>query len=156
MNKKIIFSLMISFVLIASVSSASAWWIFSGGNDVTVNDVSFHLPEGFDVDNPIKSESDETYENTVYQNTENKNTIDIAVDDKVAEDSVIANSLIQKGFKKQTIDGKEGFYKMYLSTDVEFVYIDNDKVVSIIVPFVYDKYGDNFMKYDELLAEIIK
>ena len=45
---------------------------------------------------------------------------------------------------------------MYLSTDVEFAYIDNDKVVSIIVPFTYDKYGDNFMKYDELLGEIIK
>ena len=45
---------------------------------------------------------------------------------------------------------------MDLSTMVEFVYIDNDKLVSIVVPFVYDKYGDNFMKFDELLSEIIK
>ena len=40
--------------------------------------------------------------------------------------------------------------------NVEFVYIDNDKVVSIVVPYVYDRYGDNFKKYDEFLAEIIK
>ena len=156
MNKKIIFTLMVLFVVIASASSVSAWWIFGDGNDVSVNGVNFHLPEGFDVDNPVKSESDNTYENTVYKNTENGNTIDIAVDDKSAEDSVISNSLIKKGFKQKNINGKDGFYKMYLSTDTEFVYIDNDKVVSIVVPFVYDKYGDNFMKYDELLAQIIK
>lgn len=123
---------------------------------MTVNGVSFHLPDGFDVDNPVKSESDTTYERTVFKNAENKDTVDIAVDDKSVEDFVICNSLIKKGFEQKTIDGKEGFYKFYLSKNVEFVYIDNDKVISIIVPFVYDEYGDNFMKYDELLAEIIK
>ena len=156
MNKKIIFGLIVLFVAIASVSSVSAWWIFGGGNEVTVNGVNFNLPEGFDVDNPLKSESDSTYENTVYMNTETKDKVDIAVDDKSVEDSVICNSLIKKGFEKKNIAGKDGFYKMYLSTEVEFVYIDNDKVVSIIVPFVYDKYGDNFMQYDEPLAQIIK
>ena len=44
----------------------------------------------------------------------------------------------------------------YLDKTIEFVYIDNDKVVSIVVPFIYDEYGDNFMKYDEFLDEIIK
>lgn len=48
------------------------------------------------------------------------------------------------------------FYKFYLDKTIEFVYIDNDKVVSIVVPFIYDEYGDNFMKYDEFLDEIIK
>ena len=156
MNKKIIFSLIILFVAIASVSGVSAGWIFGGGNDVTVNGVSFHLPDGFDVENPVKSESDGTYENTVYKNTETKDTVDIAVDDKSVDDSVISNSLIKKGFEKKNINGKDGFYKMDLSTNCEFVYIDNDKVVSIVVPYVYDKYGDNFMKYDELLSKIIK
>jgi hypothetical protein len=156
MNKKLMFILLSLVLAVVSLSSVSAFWPFDGGSDVTVNGVSFHLPDGFDVDDPVKSESDNTYERTVFKNTENKDTVDIAVDDKSVEDSVIGNSLIKKGFEKKTIDGKEGFYKFYLSKNVEFVYIDNDKVISIIVPYIYDNYGDNFMKYDELLAEIIK
>ena len=125
MNKKIILGLVILCVAIASVSSVSAWWIFGGGNDVTVNGVNFHLPDGFDVDNPVKSDIDDTYENMVYKNTETGDTVDIAVDNKVADDSAISNSLIKKGFQQKNIAGKDGFYKMYLSTDVEFAYIDN-------------------------------
>ena len=68
----------------------------------------------------------------------------------------MGNRLIKKGFELNNIDGKDGFYKFYLNQKIEFVYIDNDKVVSIVVPFVSDKYGDNFKKYDELLAEVIK
>ena len=156
MNKKLIFILLLFVLVVVSISGVSAFWPFDSGNDVTVNGVSFHLPEGFDVDNPVNSERDTTYERTVFKNTENKGTVDIAVDDKSVEDSVIANSLIKKGFEQKTIDGKEGFYNFYLSKNVEFVYIDNDKVISIIVPYIYDKYGDNFMKADEFLAEIIK
>lgn len=156
MNRKLLFTLAIILLAVLFMSSVSAFWPFDSGNDVTVNGVSFHLPDGFDVDKPIKSESDATYERTVFQNTENKDTVDIAVDDKSAEDSVIGNSLIKKGFEQKTIDGKEGFYNFYLSKNVEFVYIDNDKVISIIVPYIYDNYGDNFMKADEFLAEIIK
>ena len=156
MNKKILFALLIIFMAVISLSSVSAFWPFDSGNDVTVNGVTFHLPEGFDVDNPVKSESDTTYENTVYKNTETKDRVDIAVDDKSVEDSVIANSLIKKGFEEKTIAGKDGFYKMYLDKTIEFVYIDNDKVVSIVVPYIYDQYGDNFKTYDELLDEIIK
>ena len=157
MKIKLIVILLIIFLAIISLSGVNAFWPFDGGNDVTVNGVNFHLPEGFDVDNPIKSESDNTYENTVYKNTETKDTVDIVVDDKSVDDSVLGNSLIKKGFEPKTIDGKEGFYKMNMySKNVEFVYIDNDKVISIIVPFVYDEYGDNLMKYDELLGEIIK
>ena len=156
MNKKLFFILLLVGLVVVSMSIVNAFWPFDSGIDVTVNGVNFHLPEGFDADNPVKSESDAAYENTVYQNTETKDTVDIAVDDKSVEDWVIGNSLIKKGFEQKTIDGKEGFYKFYLSKNVKFVYIDNDKVVSIIVPFVYDKYEDNFMKYDEFLAEIIK
>lgn len=156
MNKKAVFCFIVLFVAIFSLSSVSAWWIFGGGSDVSVNGVNFHLPEGFDVENPVKSDIDDTYENAVYKNTETGDVVDIAVDNKVADDSSITNSLINKGFKQKNVAGKEGFYRMYMSTNVEFVYIDNDKVISIIVPFVYDKYGDNFMKYDNLLAEIIK
>jgi hypothetical protein len=156
MNKRLIFILLLLGLVIVSISGASAFWPFDGGSDVTVNGVSFHLPDGFDADNPVNSESDNTYERAVFKNAENKDTVDIAVDDKSVEDSVIGNSLIKKGYEQKTIDGKEGFYKFYLSKNVEFVYIDNDKVISIIVPFVYDQYGDNFMKYDELLGEIIK
>lgn len=80
---------------------------------MTVNGVGFHLPDGFGADNPVKSESDNTYGRSVFKNTENKDTVDIAVDDKSAEDSVISNSLLKKGFEQKTIDRKEGFYKFY-------------------------------------------
>jgi hypothetical protein len=156
MNRKILFTVVILLLAVISISNVSAFWPFESGNDVTVNGVNFYLPDGFDVDNPIKSDSDTTYENKVFKNIETKDTVDIAVDDKSVDDSVISNSLIKKGFEPKTIDGKEGFYKFYMDSKIEFVYIDNDKVISIIVPFVYDKYGDNFMKYDELLSEIIK
>ncbi|WP_298520751.1 hypothetical protein [uncultured Methanobrevibacter sp.] len=155
MNKKIFFCLII-LLAIASISGVSAFWPFDSGTDVTVNGVNFHLPEGFDVDNPVKFESDKTYGHAVYKNTETKDTVDISVSNKVIEDSVIKNRLIKKNFKQETIDGKEGFYKTDLRLNVEFVYIDNDKVVSIVVLYVYDKYGDNFKQYDEFLAEIIK
>lgn len=74
---------------------------------MTVNGVGFHLPDGFDADNPVKSESDNTYGRTVFKNTENKDTVDIGVDDKAVEDSVIDNSLLKKGFEQKTLDGKE-------------------------------------------------
>jgi len=156
MNRKLLFTLAIILLAVLSMSSVSAFWPFDSGNDVTVNGVSFHLPDGFDADNPVKSESDTTYENTVYKDIETGETVDIAVDDQSVDDSVIGNSLIKKGFEPKNIDGKDGFYKFYLNTKIEFVYIDNNKVISIIVPFVHDKYGDNFKKYDEFIAEIIK
>lgn len=156
MDKKI-FTLLIICIATISISSVSAWWIFGdSGTDVTVNGVNFHLPDGFDVDNPVKSESDNTYEQAVYKNTETKDQVDFVVSNKALEDSVIKNSLINKGFEQKNIAGKDGFYKFYLDKTIEFVYIDNDKVVSIVVPFIYDEYGDNFMKYDEFLDEIIK
>ena len=157
MNKNIIFALMALFVVVTSASCVSAWWIFGGGNDVTVNDVSFHLPDGFDVENPVKSENDDSSGQSVYENTKTKDRVDIVVDNKVVDDSQVKDLLINKGFKEEKIAGKDGFYKMDIYTkNVEFVYIDNDKVVSIVVPYVYDSYGDNTMKYDELLSEIIK
>ena len=156
MNKKLIFGLIVICVAIASISTVSAWWIFGGGNDVTVNDVSFHLPDGFDVENPVKSENDDSSEQSVFENTKTKDRVDIVVSNKVVDDSQVKNLLINKGFKEEKIAGKDGFYQMYLDKTIEFVYIDNDKVVSIVVPYIYDKYGDNFMQYDELLDEIIK
>ena len=155
MNRKFLFLFMIIFLAIISLSSVSAFLPFDGGNDVTVNGVNFHLPDGFDVDHPEKSESDKTYGHSIYKNSKNKDCVDIVVSNKELEDSVIKNSLIKKGFEQKTIDGKDGFYKMNLNSQIEFVYIDNDKVVSIMVPYIYDKYGDNFMQYGELLTKII-
>lgn len=156
MNKKYFFALTILFLAVISMSNVSAIWPFDNGHDVTVNGVKFHLPEGFDADNPVKTESDTTYGHNIYKDTNTKDSVDIAVSNKELEDSVIKNRLIKKGFEQKSIAGKDGLYKFYLNQKIEFVYIDNDKVVSIVVPFTYDKYGDNFKKYDELLAEIIK
>lgn len=154
-NKKIILALILLLAVI-SISAVSAIWPFDSGSDVTVNGVKFHLPEGFDTNNPVKTESDTTYGHNIYKNTETRDTVDIVVSNKELEDSVIKNGLIKKGFEQKNIAGKDGLYKFYVDKKIEFVYIDNDKVVSIIVPFIYDEHGDNFMKYDKLLEEIIK
>lgn len=156
MNQKYFFALTILFLAVISMSCVGAIWPFDNGHDVKVNGVTFHLPEGFDADNPVKTESDATYGHNIYKNTKTKDTVDIAVSNKELEDSVIKNRLIKKGFEQKTIAGKDGLYKYYLDKKIEFVYIDNDKVVSIIVPFIYDEYGDNFKKYDDFLAEVIK
>lgn len=149
-NKIVIIGIILIGVILISGS-------FNGGNDVTVNEVSFHLPDGFDVNNPKDSYSNETYENVVYKNNKTKNIVEFEVSNKWTEDSVIETNLIENGYEQQTIKGKKGYYKMILLTDdVSFVYIDNDKVINIIVPYLYDKWGDNSMSYDELLDKIIK
>ena len=55
MNRKILFTLAVILLAVTFLSSVNAFWPFDSGNDVTVNGVNFHLPEGFDVDNPIEN-----------------------------------------------------------------------------------------------------
>lgn len=154
MNKKLIFTFMLLFIAIISLSSVNAIWPFDSGTDVTVNGVNFHLPDGFD---DIEKENfDGTTYNEVftYTNDEHHEFIKICVMDFDGDKNVLYKSLKDKGFKKEIIDGKEGYGRIYSGGPrYGYFYLENNKYVMLDIPFVY---ADEGMQHDELLAEIIK
>ena len=81
MNRKLLFSLFVFGVVIFSLSSASAFWPFDSGTDVTVNGVNFHLPDGFDDVEQENIDSVNYNEAFSYKNNENYEYIKIAVMD---------------------------------------------------------------------------
>lgn len=48
MTKKLILLLVLICIAIFSLSSVNAIWPFDGGSDIMVNDVKFHIPDGFE------------------------------------------------------------------------------------------------------------
>ena len=154
MNKKVLFSLFLFGVVIFSLSTASAFWPFDSGTDVTVNGVNFHLPDGFDEVEPEDLDSVNYNEAFSYTNNENHEYITIGVMDHDGDADSLYSSLISKGYQKEVIDGKEGYGIIYPGGPrYGYCYLDNNKYVVLDIPFVYAEEG---MQHDELLAEIIK
>lgn len=154
MNKKIIFILFLSCIAFVSISGVSAFWPFYSGTDVTVNGVNFHLPKGFDEVKEENLDGSSYNEAFTYKNKDNHEFIKIGVSDFSGDEHSLYNSLIKKGFKKEVIDGKEGYGKVYSGGPrYGYCYVDNNKYVMLDIPFVY---ADEGMQHDELLAEIIK
>ena len=146
MNKKIIFAILIVFVF-------GIFFMSGGGNDVTVNGVNFHMLDGFDdIEEEDLGDASSYYEAFAYSNTENIEYIKIAVSDFDGDESLLYNSLSNQGYKKKTIDGKDGYGKNF-GVRYGYCYVDNDKYVMFDVPLVY---GEEGMKYEDILAEIIK
>ena len=115
MNKKVLFSLFLFGVVIFSLSTASAFWPFDSGTDVTVNGVNFHLPDGFDEVEPEDLDSVNYNEAFSYTNNENHEYITIGVMDHDGDADSLYSSLISKGYQKEVIDGKEGYGNQRLS-----------------------------------------
>ena len=156
MNKKIIFTLMILCVAVASVSSVSAWWIFGGGSDVTINGVDFHIPEGFDDVTQDTININTAYEAYTQTNPETHDYFSIAVYDNPNDEQNTINNLINMHYKKVDIKGKEVYYTMLVSSvnsRYDYVYLDNGKYISMEVPIWCDAGGLNS---EELVNEIIK
>ena len=152
--KKLIFFFLLIFLVIFSLSTASAFWPFDSGTDVTVNGVNFHLPDGFDEVEQENVDSVNYCEAFAYTNNENHEYIKIAVMDFDGDANSLYSSLINNGYKKEVIDGKEGYGMIYSGGPrYGYCYLDNDKYVVLDIPFVY---ADEGMQHDDLLAEIIK
>lgn len=154
MNKKLIFTCLVILLAIISLSSASAFWPFDSGSDVTVNGVNFHLPDGF------KEVEQETLNTTnyneafTYENDENNEFIKIAVMDFDGDANSLYDTFSNQGYQKKVIDGKEGYGMVFTpGPRYGFYYLDNNKYVILDIPFVYAEEG---MQHEELLAEIIK
>lgn len=100
-----------------------------------------------------------TQENNTYE-TDKQSSNDIPESNNSESEKDIVDNIIdfddKISGKMANLMSKSNVMNTILDKTIEFVYIDNDKVVSIVVPFIYDEYGDNFMKYDEFLDEIIK
>lgn len=154
LNKKIFFCLIVLCVTFASIASVSAFWPFDSGSDVTVNGVDFHLPDGFDDVKKYTLDTNKPYEAFTYTNDENHEYIQIAVVDFDGDVNSLDKSLTKEGFIKETVDGKDGYGKIYSGGPrYGFVYLDGNKYVMINIPFVY---ADEAMQHEDLLAEIIK
>ncbi len=154
MNKKLIFSLFVFWVVIFSLSSVNAFWPFDSGTDVTVNGVNFHLPDGFDEVEPVKVDTVSHNEAFSYKNNENYQFIKIVVMDYDGDVNSLYSSLSNNGYQKEVIDGKEGYGKVFPGGPrYEYCYLENNKYVVLNIPYVY---ADEGMQHDELLAEIIK
>lgn len=127
--------------------------VTGGGHDVTVNGVSFHLPAGFD---EVKENNVDTTlqgEGYTYKNTENYEFIKIGVYTPEKDKSGIYDSLYQNGYSQLTIDGKDGYGKLYSGLRYAYCYMDGDKYVVLEIPWVY---AEEALQHDELLSEIIK
>ncbi len=154
MNRKLLFSLFVFGVVIFSLSSASAFWPFDSGTDVTVNGVNFHLPDGFDDVEQENIDSVNYNEAFSYKNNENYEFIKIAVMDFDGDANSLYSSLSNKGYQKEVIDGKEGYGMVFPGGPrYGYCYLDNNKYVVLDIPYVY---AEEAMQHDELLAEIIK
>lgn len=156
MNRKLLFTLAMILSAVLLISSVSAIWPFDGGSDVTVNGINFHLPDGFNhvEKEQLNSNSNSYYEAYTYDNENNHEFIKICVVDFDGDETSLYNSLIKQGFTQKTINGKEGYGRIYSGGPrYGYGYVENDKYVILDIPFVY---ADEGLQHDELLAEIIK
>lgn len=155
MNKKLVFTLLMLCIAVVSISTASAFWPFDSGTDITVNGVQLHMLEGFDDVRQDTININTNYEAYTYHNPESHDFISIAVYDNPNSEANTVNNLIDSYYEKINIKGKDVYYKILLNSRYNYVYLENGKYVSIEVPIVYDD-GRNVLDSKEMANEIIK
>ncbi|WP_407375319.1 hypothetical protein [Methanobrevibacter sp.] len=146
---KLIVGILVAIIIILGLMSL----ITGGGNDFTVNGVSFHIPDGFDEVTKDSLDTDTDFEEYTFKNTKNHEFIRISVVDFTKDESAMYDYFKQKGYKQETIDGKNGYGAMGPGLRYGYCYIDGGKYVVMDVPWVYDEEG---MQHDKLISEIIK
>lgn len=149
MNKKIIFAILIVFVF-------GIFFMSGGGNDVTVNDINFHIPEGFDDITQNTINTDATYESYTYENPETYDFFTITVYDNPNDEQILIDNLNNANYEKIDIKGKDVYYKLLLGspdTRYHYVYSENGKYISMEIPAFCDAKA---LDSEELVNEIIK
>ena len=151
MNKKLIFSLIIICIAVVSISSVNAFWPVDSGSDITVNDVKFHIPDGFE---EVTSEHEitKTKEKVVYKNDKEEELSITVLNNNAGYKNV---KEIKWGTDKlmieKTISGKEGLASYRAAPFVFYTYLDNDKLVMMDCPMVFD----DATKYEDFLEKVI-
>lgn len=126
-----------------------------GGQEVTVNGVNFHIPEGFESNQLVGSNS-KTDADFVLRSDDGKMAlafIHIRVSDNISPSSTLAQDL---SVTNEVINGKECVVRMNGDDAVFCAYYDSDdKAVQLNVPLSYE-YNNKEYSYKDTLAEMIK
>ena len=153
MNKKILVVLGIVFLAVISISSVSAFWPFDSGNDITVNGVDLHIPEGFESSQLVGSNTkDADYALMSDDGKQALAFIHIRVSDNISPSSPLAQDL---SMAYEVINGKECYIESSSDPVLCAYYYSNDKAVQLNVPLSYE-YNNKVYTYKDTLNEMIK
>lgn len=145
---KIIVIIFVALIIVLGLIS-----LFSGGDSQSINGIGFNIPKGFDEMQQKTLDSNVPYEAYKFKNSNNHEFIEIAVFDTDLSSINDVQSSFKQNKNPLTINGKEGLYCYSLGSRIGYYYVDNGKLVTIDVPYLYE---DTVQKYDELLGEIIR
>ena len=154
MNNKIIVAFLILVVMAVSISSVSAFWPFDGGNEITVNDVKFNIPDGFE-ENVNAHDKDSKKESVEYVNDKHEKLSIMVVDNNnpnIHKAKDVDWGAHEAAIFEESIGGKDGIVSYEYTPTVWYAYIDNGKLVMITCPFVFD----DSTKYSDFLGKVIK
>ena len=143
----------IIIIIVALIILIGAFSMVMGNNDVTVNGISFHLPNGYNKVKEVTLDEGVKGESFSYSNDENHEFIKIEVRNVDMKD--IKNLKINFPAKKEskTIKGKDGILAMDSKSRNHFYYLEGDKLVCINAPFVETVTGNN---NEDVISNIIK
>ena len=145
----LIFIIGISFIFNSNSDSNTF-----GGQEITVNGVNFHIPEGFTYYS-LPGSSTKTDADFVLRSSDGTQAlayIHIRVSDSVAPSSEFAKRF--SSHDKVTINGKECYLERS-SDSVGCNYYVGEKGVQLSVPYSYE-YNNKVISYDETLAKMIE
>lgn len=146
---KSIIIIIVALIILIGVFSM----LMGNGNDVTVNGISFHLPDGYNKVEEITLDEGVKGEGFSYSNDADHEFTKIEVRDVDMKD--INDLKINFPATKQsvTIDGKEGILALDSSSRNHFYYLEGDKLVCINAPFVEIVTGKS---NEDVISDIIK
>ena len=145
--KSIIIIIAVVIILIGAFS------FVMGNGDVTVNGISFHIPNGYDKVEEVNLDEGVEGEGFTYTNDENHDFIKIEVRNVDMDDINDLKINFPAVKQSKTINGKEGILAMDSQSRNHFYYVEGDKLVCINAPFVELVTGKND---EDVIADIIK
>lgn len=145
--KSIIIIIAVVIILIGAFS------FVMGNGDVTVNGISFHIPNGYDKVEEVNLDEGVEGEGFTYTNDENHDFIKIEVRNVDMDDINDLKINFPAVKQSKTINGKEGILAMDSQSRNHFYYLEGDKLVCINAPFVELVTGKND---EDVIADIIK
>lgn len=162
MVKKVLFALLIAFVLCVSISNVNASWFFDEGQDVNVNGVNFHIPQGFNMTSyfDVGEEGHIYSSRATFKNNEYNEGFVILVYTS-PNTTMSIQDFIYNFFNSdvvltdKSISGKNGVIasgEYNNQRTVTYGYCENNKVVFIECSYSFH----DGAKYDNVLSEIIK
>lgn len=145
--KSIIIIIAVVIILIGAFS------FVMGNGDVTVNGISFHIPNGYDKVEEVNLDEGVEGEGFTYTNDETHDFIKIEVRNVDMDDINDLKINFPAVKQSKTINGKEGILAMDSQSRNHFYYLEGDKLVCINAPFVELVTGKND---EDVIADIIK